>query len=99
MSEASRAIEASGLVKTYPGGVRALDGLSFEVEAGTVFGMLGRGLPARVRDRLRVARDPGVPGLPALGLRFVWGRAPWSAPTNCYHSRCFVRPNTELSRM
>jgi hypothetical protein len=36
MSEASRAIEASGLVKTYPGGVRALDGLSFEVEAGTV---------------------------------------------------------------
>jgi ABC-2 type transport system ATP-binding protein len=41
MSEASRAIEASGLVKTYPGGVRALDGLSFEVEAGTVFGMLG----------------------------------------------------------
>jgi ABC-2 type transport system ATP-binding protein len=41
MSESTRAIEASGLVKTYPGGVRALDGLSFEVEAGTVFGMLG----------------------------------------------------------
>ena len=41
MSEASRAIEASGLVKTYPGGIRALDGLSFDVEAGTVFGMLG----------------------------------------------------------
>jgi ABC-2 type transport system ATP-binding protein len=41
MSEATQAIEASGLVKTYPGGVRALDGLSFEVEAGTVFGMLG----------------------------------------------------------
>jgi ABC-2 type transport system ATP-binding protein len=41
MSETTRAIEASGLVKTYPGGVRALDGLSFEVEAGTVFGMLG----------------------------------------------------------
>ena len=41
MSEATRAIEASGLVKTYPGGIRALDGLSFEVEAGTVFGMLG----------------------------------------------------------
>ena len=41
MSETTRAIEASGLVKTYPGGVRALDGLSFEVEGGTVFGMLG----------------------------------------------------------
>jgi ABC-2 type transport system ATP-binding protein len=36
-----RAIEVEGLVKTYPRGVRALDGLSFAVEAGTVFGLLG----------------------------------------------------------
>ena len=35
------AIEASELVKTYRGGTRALDGLSFSVEAGTVFGLLG----------------------------------------------------------
>jgi len=35
------AIEASDLVKTYPGDVRALDGVSFAVEAGTVFGLLG----------------------------------------------------------
>jgi ABC-2 type transport system ATP-binding protein len=35
------AIEATGLVKTYPGGVRALDGLELEVRAGTVFGLLG----------------------------------------------------------
>lgn len=35
------AIEAEGLVKVYPGDVRALDGLGFSVEAGTVFGMLG----------------------------------------------------------
>jgi len=35
------AIEAEGLVKTYPGEIRALDGLGFEVGAGTVFGMLG----------------------------------------------------------
>ncbi len=37
----ANAIEASGLVKMYPGDVRALDGLGFSVEAGTVFGMLG----------------------------------------------------------
>jgi ABC-2 type transport system ATP-binding protein len=37
----SVAIETNGLVKIYPGDVRALDGLSFEVEAGTVFGLLG----------------------------------------------------------
>src|SRR5262245_65568307 len=35
------AIDARGLVKTYPGDVRALDGLSFEVEAGTGVGLLG----------------------------------------------------------
>ena len=35
------AIEARDLVKTYPGGVRALDGLGFAVEPGTVFGLLG----------------------------------------------------------
>ena len=35
------AIETRDLVKTYPGGVRALDGLTFSVERGTVFGLLG----------------------------------------------------------
>ena len=35
------AIEAEGLVKTYPKGVRALDGVTFSVERGTVFGLLG----------------------------------------------------------
>jgi ABC-2 type transport system ATP-binding protein len=35
------AIEADGLVKHYPGGVTALDGLSFSVDAGTIFGLLG----------------------------------------------------------
>ncbi|HEY2542301.1 MAG TPA: ATP-binding cassette domain-containing protein [Gaiellaceae bacterium] len=35
------AIEAEGLAKTYPKGVRALDGVTFSVERGTVFGLLG----------------------------------------------------------
>jgi ABC-2 type transport system ATP-binding protein len=35
------AIEAYGLRKTYPGEVRALDGLGFTVEAGTIFALLG----------------------------------------------------------
>jgi ABC-2 type transport system ATP-binding protein len=35
------AIEVEGLEKTYPKGVRALDGLSFVVEEGDVFGLLG----------------------------------------------------------
>jgi ABC-2 type transport system ATP-binding protein len=35
------AIAAEGLVKTYPGDVRALDALSLAVPAGTIFGLLG----------------------------------------------------------
>jgi ABC-2 type transport system ATP-binding protein len=35
------AIEADGLVKSYPKGVTALDGLSFEVATGSVFALLG----------------------------------------------------------
>jgi len=35
------AIEAQALVKTYPNNVRALDGISFLVPAGTIFGLLG----------------------------------------------------------
>ncbi len=37
----SWAIEATNLIKTYPGDVRALDGLSLHVPAGTIFGLLG----------------------------------------------------------
>jgi ABC-2 type transport system ATP-binding protein len=36
-----RAIEAVGLTKTYKGAVRALDGITFSVAAGSVFGLLG----------------------------------------------------------
>jgi ABC-2 type transport system ATP-binding protein len=35
------AIEAQSLTKTYPGGVEAVKGINFEVEAGEVFGLLG----------------------------------------------------------
>jgi ABC-2 type transport system ATP-binding protein len=35
------AIHADGLRKTYAGDVRALDGIGFTVEAGTIFGLLG----------------------------------------------------------
>ena len=34
------AIEVADVVKTYPGGVRALDSLSFAVQPGQVFGLL-----------------------------------------------------------
>jgi ABC-2 type transport system ATP-binding protein len=34
-------IEVRGLVKTYPGGVEAVGGIDFAVEAGEVFGLLG----------------------------------------------------------
>ncbi|HWX74504.1 MAG TPA: ATP-binding cassette domain-containing protein, partial [Solirubrobacteraceae bacterium] len=36
-----RSIEAHALRKTYPGGVEAVKGIDFDVEAGEVFGLLG----------------------------------------------------------
>jgi ABC-2 type transport system ATP-binding protein len=41
MTTTGAAIEARDLTKTYGKDVRALDGLGFSVEAGTVFGLLG----------------------------------------------------------
>ena len=43
------AVEACDLRKTYKGGVQALDGLSFEIESGTIFGLLGPNEPASRR--------------------------------------------------
>ncbi len=40
-ADGSPAVEAHDLVKTYPGGVRALDGLSVSVAPGQVFALLG----------------------------------------------------------
>jgi ABC-2 type transport system ATP-binding protein len=40
-SEGLPAIRVDGLTRRYPGGVTALDGLSLEVPAGSVFGLLG----------------------------------------------------------
>ena len=42
------AIQVTGLVKTY-GDVRAVDGVSFEVNPGTVFGLLAPTVRARPR--------------------------------------------------
>jgi ABC-2 type transport system ATP-binding protein len=58
------AIEAQGLVKHYPGDVLALDGLSFAVQEGTVFGLLGpngAGKSTAVRIATTLARaDSGT---------------------------------------
>jgi ABC-2 type transport system ATP-binding protein len=36
-----RPLIVDGLTKTYPGGVRAVRGISFEVAEGEIFGLLG----------------------------------------------------------
>ena len=37
----SHAIRVEGLIKDFPGGTRAVDGISLEVEKGSIFGFLG----------------------------------------------------------
>src|SRR5690242_20053651 len=67
-------IEARSLVKTYPKGVTALDGLSFAVEPGTIFGLLGpngAGKSTAVKILTTLARPDGgtaaVAGIDVLG--------------------------------
>jgi ABC-2 type transport system ATP-binding protein len=58
----SSAIVAEGLEKRYPGDVTALDGLSFDVEAGTIFGLLGpngAGKSTTVRILTTLSRPDG----------------------------------------
>ena len=76
------AIEAEGLVKTYPGDVRALDGLTFSVPEGTVFGLLGpngAGKTTAVKILTTLARaDSGtarVAGLDVVATRRASGAA------------------------
>jgi ABC-2 type transport system ATP-binding protein len=67
------AIEATGLVKTYPKGVRALDGLSFSVAAGTVFALLGpngAGKSTTVKILTTLAQaDSGTASVAGLDVR------------------------------
>ena len=67
------AIEANALTKTYPPDVRALDGLSLAVPAGTIFGLLGpngAGKSTTVRILTTLSRPDGgsarVAGLDVL---------------------------------
>ena len=70
------AIEANALTKTYPPDVRALDGLSLAVPAGTIFGLLGpngAGKSTTVRILTTLSRpDSGsarVAGVDVLPIR------------------------------
>jgi ABC-2 type transport system ATP-binding protein len=68
----TNAIEATGLKKTYPGDVRALDGLSLSVEEGTVFGLVGpngAGKSTTVKILTTLSRpDEGTPLVSGLNV-------------------------------
>ena len=59
-------IEAHDLVKTCPKGVRALEGLSFAVRAGTVFGLLGpNGAGKSTTVKILITLAQGAPRAPS----------------------------------
>jgi ABC-type multidrug transport system ATPase subunit len=75
----SAAIEARDLTKTYGKDVRALDGLGFSVEAGSVFGLLdpnGAGKSTTVKILTTLS-------LPDSGQARVAGSTCWPSPTGC----------------
>ena len=67
------AIQADELTKTYPPDVRALDGLSIAVEAGTIFGLLGpngAGKSTTVRILTTLSRaDSGTARVAGIDVR------------------------------
>lgn len=77
------ALEAAGLVKSYPGArgaarIKALDGLSFTVEAGTIFGLLGpngagKSTTAKILSTLSTA-DSGTAAVAGHDVRLHPGR-------------------------
>jgi ABC-2 type transport system ATP-binding protein len=76
------AIRATGLIKTYPPDVRALDGLSLAVETGTIFGLLGpngAGKSTTVRILTTLSR-------PDSGSAFVVGVDVLAAPVQVRHA-------------
>ena len=87
-------IEAHDLVKTYPKGVRALDGLSFAVPAGTVFGLLGpngAGKSTTVKILTTLAQaDSGTATV--AGRRLCAGSHHLRSPTSGCHLRSSVDP-------
>jgi ABC-2 type transport system ATP-binding protein len=98
------AIEATDLAKTYPGGVKALDGLSFRVPAGTVFGLLGpngAGKSTAVKILTTLSRaDSGQARVVGIDVHKEPARVRWAI--GCVGQRCGVdsaatgRENIEL---
>src|SRR3954453_9238069 len=76
------AIEARALTKTYPPDVRALDGLSLAVPAGTIFGLLGpngAGKSTTIRILTTLSRPDG-------GSARVAGRGGLAEPVRVRHA-------------
>ena len=90
----SNAIEAHGLVKTYPGGVRALDGLDLQVRPGEVHGFLGpngAGKSTTIRVLLGLLRiDSGV-------VRLLDGD-PWRDAASLHRRLAYVPGDVQFTK-
>ena len=93
------AIEAHDLVKTYPKGVRALDGLSSRSPAGTVFALLGpngAGKSTTVKILTTLAQaDSGT----AMVAAFVAAMSVASASTASAFESQFLAAASSVSRL
>lgn len=65
----NREIEVENMVKVYPGGVRAVDGITLQVEAGQVYGFLG----PNGAGKSTVVKIITTLGLPTSGTAHVGG--------------------------
>src|ERR1043165_5182253 len=61
-------IDADGLVKTYASGLRAVDGITFQVRRGEAFGVLGANGAGKSSTMRMLACTSPVSGAPLRGL-------------------------------
>lgn len=88
------AVEARDLVKTYPGGVTALNGLDVTVEPGTVFGLLGpngAGKSTTIRVLLGLLRADS-------GTAELLGGDPWADAVSLHRRIAYVPGDVTLWR-
>src|SRR3990172_6787236 len=98
------AIAVDGLEKTYRGGVRALDGMTFSVPEGEVFGLLGpngagKSTTVRILLTLSTPAPPRAPpGRAAAGEAPVAGVAAARAPAAVRRSIGYVPQASGVDR-
>lgn len=95
----SHAIEGRGLVRVFPGGVRALDGVSITIEPGEFFTLLGpSGCGKTTLLRAIAGLETLDAGSIALYGKSLDGLPPWQRPVNTVFQSYAIFPHLTVAQ-